>query len=316
MTPLVSHDLLKTILSETGVSESGTITRVLKGDFKRFDFQVKKNQELDFSFLTQGLDALKLALTEDWKANYLEGIEVTRDIENLIFLSKYQLKAESFCVQFKSVLTKDSFFVYFSAETFYHFFNTYMGGAGVEKAQSKRALTEIEKILFTQIAEGLRGLVDSSFSYLDKLDLKLKELNLSDEEQYKEFENKHLVTEFQFDVNKKSYKIALAIPSSFLEIQKEKMAQKESAQVNKKDPQWQQAITSAFLDTSIDLNVSLGSVVIPFEKSVSLKVGDIFVWDKQNPDVTIYQKDRARIHGTLGVVDGNFAVRVSEMVKK
>ncbi len=313
MSSLLPKEIIEDILNSTGAYGDGKVARVLKGDFKHFDFQVKKRSEFKLGVFEDGLDKFKELIESDWKLNYLPEFVLRRENAQLTELSRYTFRSQSVCCQYKSNIVADSFFIYFGRDSFFGLLNDYLGGAKLNSAKDAAQFTDIEMIFLKQVVERFEGFVSEAFSYLDKLDLKLVKVGLGESDQKREFSAKHLLCEYIFTVLGKDYKVALAMPQSFLVHLKEKQERENSVESLKPDPSWQSVVTKAFLTTSVELVANLGNLQVPFDKSLNLKPGDTFEWAKENTKITLYQDGKPRVIGTIGVVGENFAVRVDEM---
>ncbi|MBF0104144.1 MAG: FliM/FliN family flagellar motor switch protein [Deltaproteobacteria bacterium] len=314
MKDLLPQNVLDDILRETGAMDISAASRVFKGHFKRFDFEQKKKKTLDLAVFEKGLEKLTDSIEKDWKLNYFEDCAIQREKEQVENLAEYQFRENCFCSQLTTELIKESFLVYMSIETFYFLLNDYLGGENAESHKENEILTEIEQYFLKQIMEKICLHITRSFAYLGKLDLKLVNTEFAIEDQDKELYTKHLVVELVTEKEKDSFKFSLAIPLTFASYLEEKAAERTHVAGRQDDPLWQAAVTNAFYSSDLDLNVSLGQISIPFDRFLNLKAGEVFSWDKTSPQVTVYQYDKPVVKGTIGVVDGNFAVRVEELM--
>ncbi|MCP5464775.1 MAG: FliM/FliN family flagellar motor switch protein [Deltaproteobacteria bacterium] len=313
MSELLSVEILEDILATTGATEDGEISRVVQGEFPKFDFKVKKRSEFDLSIFENSFDLVRAAVQTEISSLYLPECQIKRDGAELIDLKKYDFRAKAVCLQFKSNAIPGSFFVYFGRDTLFCLLNEYLGG-GLLKRMSKNddTLTDIEVSFLKKIGARLLGFTNEALNDLEVLNLELASVNLSESEQKKSFENPHLVTELYFSHKDTEFKIAFTVPSEFLTHMQEKLSD-EGDDSQKRDPEWQHAITNAFFTAKIPLVVSLGSFKIPFAKSITLKEGDFLPWDRSGNQVVLFQGEEVRMKGNLGVVNEQFAVRVNEV---
>ncbi|OVE81288.1 hypothetical protein BVY03_04195 [bacterium K02(2017)] len=316
MSELISHDILENILLNTGAIGTDKVNRILDGEFNLYDFKsTTKKEKVDYSFFDKGFDQIKRVVEENWKEHYIKDIVIEKNPAKITDLIKYKFRDSSFCIKICTPLIEEPFLIYFEKNTYYCLLNDYLGGLNLETNKDSKKLTDIEDHLLKQIINRLQMVMEDAFAYAEQCEFKVVQFDLSIDEQSDLLAEKYLFSEFYFSRKNKNYTFSISMPENFVNYIQDKANSEARLFEKKLDPIWKKTVLGAFLKTDLDLTVSLGKISIPFEKSINLKEGDFFLWDKVTPDVTMLQEDVPRIEGTLGVVEGNFAVQVKDILK-
>lgn len=315
MKGLLSQDILVDILKSTGAYKGSTVEHVIQGDFKRFNFQFKNKKEFDISVFEEPINKANKRIQEEWSGQYIEKCQLQR--EGLLFeeLRDLEYRESSICVQIKSNVMEDSFFIYFQIDTFYCLLNEYLGGGELKSGKSANALTDIEMKLFQRIVTQIVELYSYQLNRFSDLSLEVVDFCMSDKDQRKNFVEKYLVSESFFEKSGSRYGFIFAQPVTFLDFLKRKQEEDTESEHKRQDPLWQKVITNVFFNTALDFKISLGDIKISFAQSMNLKEGDMFDWDKENTQVILYQDDKPQLKGGLGVVGDNYAIRVEDLIK-
>lgn len=312
MLGLISEEVLQDILKQTGSYDGSRPNHLVSGVFNKFDFQIRKKSEYNFSAFNNCLDVIKLAIEDDFKNDFQVETVFSVEVLKLIDLKSYKFREQSIGSQFKSTLFPEPIYIFYGYSTYYYLLNQYLGGGNLNSDKTQPKFTDIELQIFDGIIKRYLAYLQNGFQTLLAQTLSVESVISDVAEQNQKIKDTHFVAEYSFSIDKKNYKIALAIPRSFLVVLKENEEKSRTEGQKKLDPLWQKAVVNAFMKTPINLVVSLGKMDMPFEKSAQMKIGDTFTWDKENTQVSVIYEDRSIMMGTIGVVDGNFAIRVNE----
>lgn len=314
MQGLLPDNIIQDLLQTTGAYGGGEPSRlVANGTFKKFNFQQKKKSEFDVSIFEDSFDLIKKRIQEDWQAEFSPDCQLIRQKGELKDLNKYKLREESFCCQYKSELFADSFFIFLGRETFFCLLNYYLGGDLSVSEKSNAVLTDIEDGILQQLVKRLAEYYQQGLKTVYEVPLKFAKAPLSDADQKPDLKSDFLVSEMEMALNDKKFKLAIAVPLALLNLLKEQQQSGGDSVVKKLDPLWQKVISDACLDSQLDLKFQLDQLNIKFGESLNLKVGDVFPWDKSNNHLTVYYNEEPRMTGAIGIIDGNFAVRIDEL---
>lgn len=122
-------------------------------------------------------------------------------------------------------------------------------------------------------------------------------------------------TTFDVELERMSGSIKLVIPYSTLEPIKSKLSvgfQNEQLEV---DHIWINRIKAQLVNTSVDMNVQLGTTWVTMRDLLEMRPGDVIILDKEaNSPLNINIEGIQKMRGTPGVIRGNKAIKITEVL--
>lgn len=317
MKGLLPEELIQDLLKETGAYNKKEARRIIHtvGEFRPFQIKRKSHSEFNLSLFEDVFDQLVISLQKDWKENFIKGCSIGRRESQLMSLKKFKFREESVCVLLKNKDVTEPFFFYMSPSGFYCLLNQYLGGLSMTSAKENIGeLTEIESSVLKKITQSFLQCLQNDFASIHPSNLDIARLNLNEEGQKDFYKMEFLTVDFLLNFENDKHQFSLVIPISFLKFVKNILDSQDETEQKKTDPLWKKVVTKTVLSTDIDLKINMGEFSIPFEKSLNLKVGDVFTWEKYGPQVVVSFLERPRMKGTVGTVGENYAIHIDELL--
>lgn len=317
MKDLLPQELLHDLLQETGALGQGQASRLVKSvsTFKPFRVVQKTQTDFNVTSFEPGFDNMVELFQKDWRKNFVDGCDIARREAVLVNLKKYRFREESIVSFLQSNLVAEPFLVLFSPKAYFYILNRYLGGGSVKnEREAVRQLTAIELSILERLCLSACTNFTAGFEEVFPTELKMRQLNVNEDGQREFLKADYLVVEFLMNIEGAKYQFAMGLPMSYLKFVKKQLDKNDSTEQKKSDPAWQRAVTDTVLDANVDLRINIGEFTVPFEKSLGLKPGDVFPWEKYGPQVVISILERPRLVGTIGALGENYAIKVDEIL--
>lgn len=316
MEELLPKELIEDILSETGAFSPETATPVVRSvqNFKPFRIQAKPQEELDLALFSAVFDQAFTFVQTDWRKNFADGCTVSLHESGIMNLSKYRQREESLCVQLAVDEVPDAFLFFMLPGTLYFMLNSFFGGTAFRSAKDGGYLTDVELAVLERVSQSLSSCFSRAFHSVFPTRFKVARANVASEEQYEFMQTDFMLLDMVMNAGETKHHLAFAIPVSYLKYVKEQLGKRQSGELRKTDPNWQKLVADTVLSSEVEVNIGMGDVFIPFEKSVNLKPGDVLPWDVTGPHVVMTILDRPAMKGTIGAIGERYAIKVDEML--
>lgn len=314
MLGLLPDNLLQELLETTGAYEGIPSSRIVQtGQFKRFDFQPKKKSDFDIGIFEDIFDVLRNKIEDEWRQEFYPDCKLVRQKGETLDLAKAKVREGYLGCVFSTDVIPEPFFLFLSQETFFFFLNQYLGGQGLASDKKNQVLTEIELGILKKNMEKIAGFIEEALALIFPAKIKLEAVAIDDLAMKNQVRGEALAVEMAFPVNDEPKKFVFAVPSPFLNYlaEQKKSGTDEAKQL---DPIWQRVVSEACMDSVIEVVFKVDRIQIGFGASANMKPEDVLPWDKPDSQVIGSYADQVRMIGTIGRVDGNYAVRVDEIV--
>lgn len=313
---LLPKEVIQGILEETGAFGSERASRIVKTveNFKPFRIQVKAQEELDLAMFGGAVEQTVQLMQGDWKKRFSGACTLTLRDVSLMNLDKFRWREEGLCVQFFSDDLPDSFLFFIGQSAFHYVLNSFFGGASSDAAKAGAYFTEVESAVLARICQSSFQSLARSLQATHPTNFKTGRVNIPVEDQYEFLQNDYLVADVLAVVGDAKHHVAFAIPASFLKHVKDQTEKRQNGELRKTDPSWQKTVTETVVASLVEVRVELGAFEIPFEKSVSLRVGDVFSWGAATPRAVLSIHGSPAMGGTLGAIGDRYAIKVEEIL--
>ena len=122
-----------------------------------------------------------------------------------------------------------------------------------------------------------------------------------------------VVTTFSIDLESGGGNMHMCMPYSMLEPIRDLLDAGVQSDQGEKDERWEKAMQEEIKNASVELNSILGSTTLSLRELANLDVGDVVTLDDSD-DVVVNVSGVPLLKGTLGVSQGNYAIKVSKMI--
>lgn len=314
MKDLLPQEVIEELLLETGAYEEVRPTHLIKtGTFRNFSFKKKVKTDFNLKTIEEVLDQYLEKNLENWKELYDENCTMVRKPAEMIDVKRYKFREQAFCIEVNCSAIQDPFLIYFGKNTFFVLLNKYLGGGQIRSDKSSEDFTTIEAVFLKKEINQLMQILQNTFQKIFDFDLSVGRVNLTEKEQKSYFNKEFLVEELILNLSNQRFIYSICLPQSFLGALKNYMENASGGDQEDVDPLWQDTVIDAFMTSAVDLKAHIGDFSIPFEKSLNLQVGDVFPWEKQNTQVTVYYEGKPHMVGSMGVQGENYAIKVNEV---
>lgn len=316
MNELLPKELIEDILGETGAISPDKASSVVRSvqNFKPFRIQVKPQEELDLALFTSVFEQAVSFVQTDWRKNFIDGCEVTLHESGIMNLAKFRQREESLCVQLAVDEISDAFLFFMAPDALYFILNSFLGGASFRSAKGGGYLTDVEIAVLERICQSLGSCFSRAFHSVFPTRFKVTRSNVAPEEQYEFMQTDFMLLDAVMAAGEMKHHFAFAIPVSYLKYVKEQLSKRQSGELRKTDPNWQKLVADTVMASEVDVKIGMGEFFIPFEKSVSLKTGDILPWDADGPRVVMSIHDHPTMRGTIGAIGERYAIKIDEIL--
>jgi flagellar motor switch protein FliM len=195
--------------------------------------------------------------------------------------------------------------------------DNYFGGTG-------RFHTKIEGRDFTptelRVIQLLLQIVfeDQRLAWKPVLDLNFEYLNSEVNPQFANIVSPSevvVVTTFSVDLENGGGNMHICMPYSMLEPIRDLLDAGVQSDQGEKDERWELAMREEIKNASVELNAILGHTTLSLRELANLEVGDVITLDDAD-DVVVNAAGVPLLKGSLGVSQGNYAVKVGKMISQ
>lgn len=307
---LLPEDLIASLLEQTGAYNGGQASHLFDGITRPFDFAPKRKSDFSFDDFDEPLEILASRIAQDFKNEYYLDVAITRRPLNLAEAKKYRFRESSLCATFKADVFAEPLVVYFGYRTFFFIYNTFLGGASIPSDKGTEQLSDVEHKVFEEMQMRLSSLLTDLLKTVYEVNFKLDRSEVKESDQRSFLSQEYLLADYSFADSGTDYPFAILVPRVLIEMVQEKKAREAENAKGKTDPSWKKVVTDAVMHSVVDLVVHLGQTQMNFADSINIKVGDVVMWDKENTEVQVRMGSDVRFVGAIGVIEGQFAIRV------
>jgi flagellar motor switch protein FliM len=124
-----------------------------------------------------------------------------------------------------------------------------------------------------------------------------------------------VVTSFHIDLEGGGGDMHICLPYSMIEPIRDLLDAGVQSDRGDKDERWVTALKEELMGASVELSSLLTETTISMKELANLKKGDIIPIDIP-PTVAVSAADAVVFNGTLGVSDGNYAIKIDRWVER
>ena len=195
--------------------------------------------------------------------------------------------------------------------------DNYFGGTG-------RFHTKIEGRDFTptelRVVQLLLEIIfhDQQLAWKPVLDLNFEYLNSEVNPQFANIVSPSevvVVTTFSVDLENGGGNMHVCLPYSMLEPIRDLLDAGVQSDQGEKDERWEVAMQEEIKNATVDINSILGRVTLTLNELAHLEVGDVIALEDMD-HVVVNAAGVPLFKGSLGVSQGNYAVKVSEVIEQ
>jgi flagellar motor switch protein FliM len=123
-----------------------------------------------------------------------------------------------------------------------------------------------------------------------------------------------VVTTFSVDLESGGGNMHICLPYSMLEPIRDLLDAGVQSDRGEKDERWEKAMQEEIKNARVELNSILGETTVTLSELANLEVGDVVMLEEIE-DVLVNAAGVPLFKGSLGVSQGNYAVKVNEVIK-
>ncbi|MEE8575420.1 MAG: flagellar motor switch protein FliM [Thermodesulfobacteriota bacterium] len=197
--------------------------------------------------------------------------------------------------------------------------DNYFGGTGKEVARVEgREFTTFEQKVIKKIVNRVFIDMQTSWKPVYNLDFVYNRQEMSPQfVNVVDTDEIVIVSSFLIEVAGQSSTMSICIPYSSMEPLKEKLYASYHGDNMDIDIKWAEMMEDEIRKISLELSSEIGRTTIGIENLLSLEVGDILMLDHSKSEASIVNvEDKVKFLGTHGVSNGNYAVKITELINK